>query len=183
MTDRAFNVFDYSALDGLAFAAERNRLIMNAVPTLTALEIGPVLELVRLAGGGLLPTPRAAPWLVLNGIAQFMHALDDGQTTWISPRSRHSGFLRTFPGFLPNEKTWVEFGVAAQLAAATAGFPKRIAAQFTAALGEFFSNIHEHSQAPRTGVIAFHAHRGRFEIVASDNGIGVLSDVSAYGTD
>ena len=61
-----------------------------------------------------------------------------------------------------------------QQAAIVAGFQRKIAAQLTAALGEFHSNVYEHSDASGTGIVAFHTRPGRFEFVVSDRGIGVL---------
>ena len=64
MIDSAIGVFDFAALDDLAFAAERGRLNVDAIPALNAQEIGPVLELVRLSSQSrLLPTPQTASWL------------------------------------------------------------------------------------------------------------------------
>jgi hypothetical protein len=68
----------------------------------------------------------------------------------------------------------ISFGLAAQKAAMSAGFHRRIAAQFAAALGEMIGNIYEHSGAPASGIAAFRAWDGEFEFVAVDHGMGVL---------
>ena len=39
---------------------------------------------------------------------------------------------------------------------------------------ELEDNIHEHAQAPETGVLAYRADSDSFEFVASDRGIGIL---------
>jgi anti-sigma regulatory factor (Ser/Thr protein kinase) len=103
-----------------------------------------------------------------------MRALVSGTTQWICPHSRMTGFLRTAPMLPQDETNWIRFGLATQQAATTAGFPRKVAAQLAAALGEFNSNVYEHSNASGTGIIAFHARPGRFEFVVSDRGIGVL---------
>jgi hypothetical protein len=42
---------------------------------------------------------------------------------------------------------------------------------------ELENNIHEHSEAAATGVLAFRAALGVFEFVAADRGIGVLASL------
>ena len=176
MTVATPDTLDFAAVDGLAFAAERGRLKGAAIPALAARDIGPLLELFQFAAQGVLPSPRAAPFLKLNGLASLVRALDDGCTRWVCPYSRHLGFLRTtrHPSV---ETVWTAFGLAAQQAAIGAGFPRAIAAQFAAALGELHSNIYEHAEACETGLITFQASRGQFEFVIADRGIGVLNSL------
>ena len=177
MTETASIVLDFKALDGLAFAASRGRLNGRPLPVLTAREIGPVFELAQLSDDGLLPAPHAAAFLSPDGLGPMVRALESSVTSWISPESRMTGFLRTALSAPQEETNWTGFGLAAQKAATAAGFPRKIAAQFTAALGELHSNVYEHSEASDTGIVAFHAQSGRFELVASDRGIGVLESL------
>jgi hypothetical protein len=44
-----------------------------------------------------------------------------------------------------------------------------------AALGEFRSNIMEHSTAAATGILAYRSTPGMFEFVSSDRGMGLLA--------
>jgi len=167
---------DFTALDGLAFAAERGRLA-NGVPRLAARELGPLVEMALLARGGLLPAPETAKWLQLDGLGALYSAIKSGHRHWICPSARRIGFLRA-EGRPPTDETiWTGFGLAAQQAAAAAGFPARIAAQLAAALGELHSNVYEHSGAPATGLVAFRAAPDRFEFVVSDRGLGVLESL------
>ena len=107
MIDSAIGVFDFAALDDLAFAAERGRLNEDAIPALNAQEIGPVLELVRLSSQSrLLPTPQTASWLVLDGLTPMMQALDNGKELWVCPRTHLVGFLRTSMSSLKDETIW-----------------------------------------------------------------------------
>ena len=62
-----------------------------------------------------------------------------------------------------------------------AGFPRKIAAQLAAAIGELYSNIYEHCGAPGTGLIAFRAQSNRFEFAVADRGIGVLESLRTCG--
>ena len=177
MIDAAIGAFDFAALDELAFAAERGRLNEDAIPALIAQEICPVLELARLSQSRLLPTPQTASWLVLDGLTTMVQALDSGKEQWICPRSHLVGFLRTSVSFPKDDTMWTGFCLSAQQAATRAGFPKRIAAQLVAAIGELHSNIYEHSEAPGTGLVAYRARPCQFEFTVSDSGIGVLKSL------
>ncbi|MGO4565885.1 ATP-binding protein [Rhizobium sp. 2YAF20] len=177
MIETASPALDFAALDDLAFAAARGRLNGRPLPIMIAREIGPILELAQLSDGGLLPAPSVSPFLSLNGLSPMVQALCTGNTQWICPQSRMIGFLRSATSFPQDETIWTAFGLATQQAATAAGFPRKIAAQLTAALGELHSNVYEHSKASDTGVVAFHAQPGRFELVVSDRGIGVLESL------
>jgi hypothetical protein len=168
----------FAALDGLAFAAGRGRL--NELPEETAFAaeaLGPFLELTQLSAYGLLPRADKAPWLALGGISAFEAALRSGRREWTCPASRAAGFFRTGAAWSDDETAWVGFGLAAQKAAVAAGFHRRIAAQFAAALGEMVSNIHEHSGKPASGIAAFRAARGKFEFAVADHGMGILDSL------
>lgn len=182
MNIAALSPFDFAALDDLAFASERGRLSSRTLPGMVARDLGPVIELAQLAAGGLLPAPERAAWLNLDGLGALYRALLGGRSQWVCPDGRRIGFLKTGRSPVP-EAVWTGFGLAAQQGAVGAGFPKRIAAQLVAALGELHSNLYEHSQAPETGLIAFRAGLDRFEFVGTDRGIGVresLRSCSAY---
>lgn len=166
---------DFVTLDGLAFAAERGRLAGREVERTAARDLGPLVEMSHLSSAGLLPKPGDAPWLELDGMGDFRRALADGQMRWVCPLHRNVGFLRTAAPH--DEICWTNFGLAAQRAAAAAGFTKRVAAQLVGAMGEMYSNIYDHSEAARTGLVAFTARSGSFEFVASDRGMGVLQSL------
>lgn len=178
MTKPVAQELDFATLDGLAFAAERGRLNWQLIPHLEAREIGPVLELVQLAEDGVLPALHIAPILAHNGLDRLVQALEGGQRHWVCPVSRNMGLFRTtFALPQKNEMAWIRFGVAAQQAATASGFPKPIAAQLAAALGELYSNIYEHAQATDTGIVVFRTHPGCFEFVVADRGIGILASL------
>ncbi|MBX9588495.1 MAG: hypothetical protein K2X43_04265 [Hyphomonadaceae bacterium] len=170
--------FTFAALDGLAFAAAKQRLSALA-PGMSygANALGPFLELVQLGAGGLLPRADQAPWLTLGGMTQFDAALRSGRKQWVCPDSKAAGFFRTGAKWSEDDTPWVGFALAAQKAAAAAGFHRRIAAQFAAALGEMVSNVHEHSGAPTSGIAAFMAQGEAFEFAVADSGIGVLESL------
>jgi hypothetical protein len=168
----------FAAIDGIAFAADRGRL--NGLPATTRYDVGPLgpfMELRQLAHSGLLPEPAGADWLDLGPAASFYEALRSGHRKWIGGASRLTGFFRTTATWSDNDTDWVGFGLTAQKAAAAGGFPRRIAAQFVAALEELVGNVHEHSGASASGIAAFSAGNGEFEFVVADQGIGVLESL------
>jgi hypothetical protein len=103
--------------------------------------------------------------------------LRGGRGQWICPASRAVGFFRTAREWPEDDTEWVGFGLAAQKAAVVAGFHRRTAAQFAAALGEMVSNIYEHSRASESGIAAFRAGSGEFEFAVADGGVGVLDSL------
>jgi anti-sigma regulatory factor (Ser/Thr protein kinase) len=165
--------FDFETLDGLAFAAERGRLNGRTPALISARDLGPVIELSELASTGLLPRPEQAKWLNLDGLSILNRVLSSGRSQWISPDGRRIGVLRM--AAQPRDETaWI---FAAQKAAAMAGFPRIIAQQLAAAIGELHSNVYEHSRAPQSGLMAFRAGTSNFEFVVTDRGIGVLESL------
>ena len=168
---------DFSTLDDLAFAADRGRLGRSTIPILSAVDVGPLVEMASLASGGLLPGLLAAPWLRLGGLAPMVQELRDRRTKWVCPRTQQMGFMQLGSQQPSDERGWASFGMQVQRAAMGAGFLKGTASQLTAALGEMYSNIYEHSGKSETGVIAFRGAQGVFEFVASDRGIGVLESL------
>src|SRR5438445_4319143 len=77
--------FDFAALDGLAFAAERGRLTGRTPARMNAVSLGPIIELAQLARGGTIPAPERADWLVLDGLAVLYRAILSGRFQWVSP--------------------------------------------------------------------------------------------------
>ena len=166
---------NFSSVDDLALAAERGRLDDVELPTFSAHDIGPLFELSRLAASGLLPPAREQSWLIRNSLSTMMEAFHSGISQWVCPRTNRIGYLRTKARYDTN--IWTAFGLATQRSAVGAGFPKPIAAQLTAALGELHNNIYEHSEDVGSGIIAFQARPREFELAVVDGGIGVLQSL------
>ncbi len=171
--------FTFETLDGLAFAGERGLLEHGAVPPYATHDIGPIVEMYQVAACNVLPRPHAAPWLTLGALHPFVTQLDAGCRQWVSRGG--IGFLRTASQGPQDETTWTAFGLEVQRAASRAGFTNPIAAQLTAALGELYSNIYEHSRRSGTGLIAFKSGKHAFEIVVADRGVGVLDSLRTHG--
>jgi hypothetical protein len=168
----------FAAVDDLAFAAERGRLQGKAATfVFVPAEIGPLIELAKLSANGPLPPIKANPWIALDAYRAFYDVVISGRDQWFCPNSHRLGFIRTTWDPWVDDTKWTAFLYQAQRAAVTSGFPKKIAAQLMGAIGELQGNIYEHSEAARTGLIAFQATRGKFEFVVSDRGIGILASL------
>lgn len=165
-------------LDGLGFAAERGRF--DPLKTnFTADELGPVLELGFLARSKTLSWPNENAWLTMDGMSPIIAALSSRYRYWVCPSSGASGVYRTYAAPPTEDTSWISFGVAIQQAATYVGFPRKIAAQLTGAIGEMQDNIYEHSRSPQSGVVAFRARRGCLEFVVGDSGVGVLRSITS----
>ena len=166
----------FSAVDGLAFAAAAGHLdgpqaSCQYVPN----RLGPLLELLHLAAGGRLPRTVAETWLAANGAASLITALRGQHERWIASDGRRMGFIRAARSG-PDGGNWLTaFLMAAQRAARdVACLPGSAPGQLAGAMEELENNIHEHSDALATGLLAFRATRGAFEFVIADLGVGIL---------
>src|SRR5689334_10304166 len=100
----------FSTLDGLAFAAERDRL--SGIPLISSDgAIGPILEWMHLSGTGLLPAPENVAWLSLGTTAPMVAAMRSDRKKWVCPVTRATGFIRLSPTCPENDGRWVSFGL------------------------------------------------------------------------
>jgi hypothetical protein len=165
----------FTAVDGIAFASTKARLEPIHAKTFSPANLGPLVELFQLSQDGLLPTLETAQWIVFAQWAEFYNVLKGGNNFWIC-RSGRRGLFRTKTSE-SDERAAFRFFLAAQKAAISVSFRKRVAQQMVAALGEMVDNIHQHSRSPQTGIAAFYAEPGSFEFVVADRGIGVLQSL------
>ena len=167
-------------VDGLAFAAAYGDLDDTKLPaTYVPDRLGPLLELMHLCAGGRIARPGA--WLVLDGAASLVGALERDEESWVSPTQRHMGFIaaarrdrdrdKQFTGFLMNAK---------RAGHEVAGLSPAVSGQLVAAMEELENNIREHAGAPETGILAYRAEPGAFEFVAADRGMGILSSLRRH---
>jgi hypothetical protein len=174
----------FGEVDGLGFAAAAGRLESGEqsgryVPT----SLGPLLELLYLAAGGRLPSPIRGGWLAHNGAAPMISALQNNHECWIKGNDRRMGFIRANRTARGADTVLTSFLMDAQRAARdVASLPGTTPGQLVAAMQELESNIHEHSDAPDTGILAFRATQGTFEFVAADRGIGILKSLQGCPT-
>ena len=95
------------------------------------------------------------------------------QRCWVCPSDKRVGFFRTTNSENDTSNSY-SFGMAAQKAAAGAGFSRHVASQLVAAIMEMVDNIYLHSSLSETGLAVFHARPGYFEFAVLDRGVGIL---------
>jgi anti-sigma regulatory factor (Ser/Thr protein kinase) len=166
----------FEAVDDLVGAHVRGRLTSTPQVSYAATEIGPLIELMMEANNGRSGPLLRTAWLDPVTQVDLRTALTTAQNVWLDG-ARRRGFMRTT--FDPrNDADDVQrnrFLIAARSAAETSGLVKPIAQSLSAALREMESNIHEHSGAAGTGILAFQARPSMFEFVAADSGVGILA--------
>ena len=168
----------FSAVDELGFAAAGGQLDVGHLPAVYVLtRLGPVVELLYLVKGGKLPYEIVRRWLVPNGAESMLAALKDERERWRS-RDRHLGFVRAHRTGTNAYTFLTAFLMDAKRACRDIGkFLGTTPGQLAAAMQELESNIHEHSDAANTGILAYRAAPGFFEFVAADRGIGILQSM------
>ena len=168
----------FKDVDGLGFAAV-NDVDIGAKSILFAPNsLGPLLELLHLDAKGRLPVPPAGVWLASNGATPMIAALREKREWWSSPQDRRMGFLRAKRRALDGDNRLVSFLMNAQTAArVVSGLAGSTPSYLAAAMEELENNIHEHSDDPETGIVAYRAVPGTFEFVVADHGVGVLESL------
>ncbi len=172
----------FEDVDGLGFAAARGRLGDAALAAFEVQRLGPLLELAHQVAAGILPG-----W-VQNGtgagaLGRLASALGHENEYWSGPDLLEEvGFVRTAAESEAYERRLTTLLVRARAAGQrVAGLPKVLAGQLVAAMRELESNVHEHAEAPDSGVIAYRAEAGAFEFVVADQGIGILQSLRSSG--
>jgi hypothetical protein len=166
----------FNVVDDLGFAAMRGAITaaQQSAPFIP-ISLGPLLELLQLCASGLLPNPPGGTWLVKNGTGPMVSALRSERQYWINSEDHAMGFIRATRAGADGDSHLLAFLMEAKRAATdVARLPGSTPGQLVAAMEELESNIHEHSEAPTTGILAFRAVPGAFEFVAADRGIGIL---------
>jgi hypothetical protein len=171
---------DFDTADELLFAAESAGLPgLGAIRVQRSGQIGPLVELVRARQR----YPEAFASVVLEApfVATIEAALDR-DTVAGTEKNAQAGvfpFRRLGPD---GERTdlWQLWASRLDQAALAAGFPALIVAEIIGALGELQDNVFRHSEAARTGLVAFAARPGTLEVIISDIGIGVLASLRSH---
>jgi anti-sigma regulatory factor (Ser/Thr protein kinase) len=163
----------FEAVDDLVSAHARGRLGSSSELRFVPSAIGPLFELAFESTDGHAGPFLKSSWLDPSGQPEMRSALAGNVNVWLD-EARKRGFMRTV---YDPEKRDVErtgFLMAVRVAAGQVGLPDSAALSLTAAVRELESNIHEHSERPESGIIAFQARASCFEFVAADSGVGVL---------
>jgi hypothetical protein len=170
-------VGDFAGADDLLWAAQSGELTrMGPVRVGRSGLIGPLVE--------VLMARRAAPELFADVTidapfaATLEGAITQGRTAGTEFRARAGAFpLRRLTLEGDGADHWSLWSSRAEQAAVAAGFPKTLAAGIIGAMGELRENVLLHSRMPETGLVAYAATTGGFEVVVADAGIGVLASL------
>lgn len=113
-----------------------------------------------------------------GAFGEFHERLQSRVEVWMTPRVPSRGFLRVRRqrGDIEHPN-WMRFRFGLQKSARAAGFSSVWANQIVGAIGELEDNIHCHSQAPTSAILAYWFLRSELEIVVLDMGIGVLASL------
>jgi hypothetical protein len=166
----------FDVVDDLVGAYLRGRLQGAPHVRYAATEICPLIELMMESSNGRAGPLLQTGWLDTVTQMDLRAALASNQNIWLDD-TRRRGFMRTTfdPRVEADDVQRNRFLIAARSAAETSGLIKPVAQSLAAALREMESNIHEHSGAAATGILAFQARPSLFEFVAADSGYGVLA--------
>lgn len=162
----------FTAVDGIAFAAQKGRLKLPPSRLFSIGDIGPLLELHHLSADGVLPTFEGLLDVVPPPVKELLDALQR-RRSWSCSSTKRIGFFRTSDSE-SDRLGFYRFCMAAQKAAVEVGFSKLVAGQLVAAVGEMVDNIYLHSTLPESGLVAFKARPGYFEFAVLDRGVGIL---------
>lgn len=163
---------DFQTLDQISIA--RFAGVETKPGPLIVTELGPLLEWIWLQRAGL-----ALGALQIDGKwHQLITALESGIGVWLDAQQPSLGFIRVRRKHTGTEETtWIKFLRNFEDAGVRAGLRRVRAKQLAGATGELEDNVHWHSEAASTGLVAFHAQRNTFEFVVMDCGIGVLTSL------
>jgi hypothetical protein len=167
----------FDVIDDLLWASSKGRLDTER-PMLpySASRIGPFVELQLQINKDPRHEVIEAHWIDYATVPGFKSALAGRNAFWLDDLKMR-GIMRT--SALPHSEHYslsrTSFLMAARKAAEGVGFSVATAQLLTAAVREMESNIHEHSAAAGTGVVAFQAVHSAFEFLVADAGVGVLS--------
>lgn len=166
----------FDVVDDLVGAHARGRLTGAPQVRYAATDICPLIELMMDSSNGRTGPLLQTDWLDTTTQIDLRNALASTQNIWLDG-ARRRGFMRTTfdPRVEADDVQRNRFLIAARSAAETSGIVKPVAQYLAAALREMESNIHEHSGAATSGILAFQARPLSFEFVAADSGSGVLA--------
>lgn len=168
----------YDTVDSLSLAFARNRPIAPRKLTVGP-RVGPLIEWLRLANVGRLENPASSNLLNFGRSEKFLSAISNNQILWLQPETEFVGLFRPTSASYVDSQAWYKFSLAGQKAAKAGGFDQPTAARLIAASQELVSNIHEHSGAQETALIAYSSCPNMFEFVVCDCGKGILSTLKS----
>jgi anti-sigma regulatory factor (Ser/Thr protein kinase) len=169
----------FEAVDELGFAFEDGVLTAESIIPYRylAVQLGPLLELAMLMDAGSIPNDVERTNIESGAFAGLIKHVKAANPCWTCLSGR-LGVMRLGDTYGDEEDTrWAGFSIKAMKAAKNASFSPSAAGQLVGAVKEMHSNIYEHSELSRSGVVAFAAQGGVFEVVVCDQGVGVLQSL------
>lgn len=168
----------FEAADDLLWQAVAGRL--PQLPPLTLARSGLIGPLIELAIARLA-TPDAYRGVTIEPpiFHQVEHALCDGAVSGAGAHDRAGVFpLSRFDlSAGADNALWDQWIKHAENAGVTAGLPRSLVTGLMGAIGELQDNVFEHSGRPASGLLAYGAGNGAFELVVADAGRGVLASL------
>jgi len=168
----------FEAADDLLWQAGAGRL--PQLPPLTLVRSGLIGPLVELAIARIA-TPDAYYGVTVEPpiFHQVERALADGAISGAGAHDRAGVFpLRRFDLSAGADNAacdqWTNH---AENAGVAAGLPRGLVTGLMGAIGELQDNVFEHSGRPASGLLAYGASNGAFELVVADAGRGVLASL------
>jgi hypothetical protein len=162
----------FEILDDLVLAHERSRA--PAVRLEPGPSLGALIELLRFCHehpGGLEYASAPEIDALKRSLETRKPVYLDGERIGFVParRALHQG----------NDIHWDAFMVAMHKAMLAAGFQSLFGRGLVGAMDEMQNNIHDHSEAIDTGLIAYRVSSDRVEWVVADRGIGILTGLQS----
>lgn len=160
----------FEILDDLLLAHERGRL--PKVRLVPGSSLGSLVELLQFCEGN----GSAIGYTASPETQAFKHCFESRKPVYLNGEAA---------GFVPAQRAsykggdtyWDAFMFAMHKAMLAAGFPSLFSRGLVGAMDEMQNNIHDHSDASDTGVIAYKVRADQVEWVVSDRGVGVLTSL------
>ena len=162
----------FDVLDDLMLAHERRRA--PPVCLMPGACLGSIVELLHFVEDH----KGALPYRSSNETGAIQRAYETRRPVYLD--GQLSGFVpaRRVP-YKNGDTYWDAFMLAMHKAMVTVGFPSLFSRGLVGAMDEIQNNVHDHSEAIDTGLIAYRVNADRVEWVVADRGIGVLTGLKS----
>lgn len=111
-------------------------------------------------------------------LKRFHHGIQSKAPSWTTSDALLCGFIKVRRKHSDiDDLRWVRFRYELQRAAIAAGFDRQWGRQIAGAVGELEDNVHRHSEAADTAILAYLVTASKLEFVVLDRGIGVLQSL------
>lgn len=141
-------------------------------------EVGAIVEYEFYRRNSRHELPPLADWC-MSPIAQLIVKVLDSATNGAPNHSLQPLTVdaMNIPVALGGNTAWIAFLKRAEATARESGFADSVSSGLAGAIAELADNVVQHSQNPRTGLVAFYGCGGEFEYVVADSGIGILASL------